>query len=101
MATTVMWRSPCSKNWKPYEVETKDIGIQAYHAVLQLGVGYRAMALAARQWRRQGGERDDGGGEGGIGGGGREEGGAAAARWLIYCCGSCGRESSSSETPEY
>ncbi len=65
MATTVLRQSPCSKNWKPYKIETKDIDIQAYHAVLQLGVGYRAMALAARQWRRRGGERDDGGGEGG------------------------------------
>jgi hypothetical protein len=46
------------------------------------------MALAAWQWRWQGGERDDGGGEGGgRGGGGREEGGAAAARWLIYSAG--------------
>jgi hypothetical protein len=65
MATTVLRLSPCSKNWKPYKIETKDIGIQAYHAILQLGVGYRAMALAARQWRQQGGERDNGGGEGG------------------------------------
>jgi hypothetical protein len=30
-------------NWKPYKIETKDIGIQAYHVVLQLGVGYRRM----------------------------------------------------------
>ncbi len=66
MVTTVLRQSPCSKNWKPYKIETKDIGIQAYHAVLQLGVGYRAMALVARQWRWQGGERDDGGGEGGA-----------------------------------
>ncbi len=65
MATTVLRQSPCSKNWKPYKIETKDIGIQAYHAVLQLGVGYRAMALVARRWQRRGGERDDGGGEGG------------------------------------
>ncbi len=65
MATTVLRRSPCSKKWKPYKIETRDIGIQAYHAVLQLGVGYHAMALAARQWRRQGRERVDGGGEGG------------------------------------
>jgi hypothetical protein len=33
-------QSPCSKNLKPYKIETKDIGIQAYHVVLQLGVGY-------------------------------------------------------------
>jgi hypothetical protein len=44
MATTVLRQSPCSKNWKPYKIETKDVGIQAYHAVLQLGVGYRVMA---------------------------------------------------------
>jgi hypothetical protein len=44
MATTVLRRLPCSKNWKPYKIETKDIGIQAYHSVLQLGVGYRVMA---------------------------------------------------------
>jgi hypothetical protein len=43
MATTVLRQSPCSKNWKPYKIETKDIGIQAYHAVLQLGVGYCVM----------------------------------------------------------
>jgi hypothetical protein len=43
MATAVLRRSPCSKNWKPCKIETKDIGIQAYHAVLQLGVGYRLM----------------------------------------------------------
>ncbi len=43
MATTVLPQSPCSKNWKPYKIETKDIGIQAYHAVLQLSVGYRVM----------------------------------------------------------
>jgi hypothetical protein len=43
MAMTVLRRSPCSKIWKPYKIETKDIGIQAYHAVLQLGVGYRVM----------------------------------------------------------
>jgi hypothetical protein len=44
MATMVLRRSPCSKNWKPYKIETKDIGIQAYDAILQLGVGYHAMA---------------------------------------------------------
>jgi hypothetical protein len=27
----------------PYKIETKDIGIQVYWAVLHLGVGYRAM----------------------------------------------------------
>jgi hypothetical protein len=43
MAMTVLRQLPCSKNWKPYKNETKDIGIQAYHAVLQLGVGYRVM----------------------------------------------------------
>jgi hypothetical protein len=43
MATTVLQRLPCSKNWKPYKIETKDIDIQGYHAVLQLGVGYRVM----------------------------------------------------------
>jgi hypothetical protein len=43
MAMTVLRRSPCSKNWKPFKIETKDIGIQAYDVVLQLGVGYRAM----------------------------------------------------------
>jgi len=37
-AATVLWTSPCSKNWKPL-IETKDIGIQACYAVLQLGVG--------------------------------------------------------------
>jgi hypothetical protein len=39
MATTILQRLPCSKNWKPYKIETKDIGIQAYYVVLQLGVG--------------------------------------------------------------
>jgi hypothetical protein len=29
----------CSKNWRPYKIETKDIGIQAYYVLLQLGVG--------------------------------------------------------------
>jgi hypothetical protein len=43
MATKVLRQSPCSKNWKPYKIETKDIGIQVYDAILQLGVGYRAM----------------------------------------------------------
>jgi hypothetical protein len=41
MGTTIMQRLPCSKNWKPYNIETKDIGIQASNAVLQLGVGYQ------------------------------------------------------------
>ena len=36
-------RSPCSKNWKPYKIETKDIGIQAYYAILQLCVGCQLM----------------------------------------------------------
>ena len=40
---TVLRRSPCSKNWKPYKIETKDIGTQAYYAVLQLCVGCRLM----------------------------------------------------------
>jgi hypothetical protein len=44
MATTVLRQSPCSKNWKPYKTETKDIGIQAYDAILQSGVGYCMMA---------------------------------------------------------
>ena len=66
MATMVLQQPPCSKIWKPYKIETKDIGIQAYHTVLQLGVGYPTMALAAWQWRRQGGEHDDGSGEGGA-----------------------------------
>jgi hypothetical protein len=44
MATTVLRRLPCSKNWKPYKIETKDIGIQVFDAVLALGVGYRMMA---------------------------------------------------------
>jgi hypothetical protein len=44
MATTVLRQSLCSENWKPYKIETKDIGIQASDAVLQLGVGYREMA---------------------------------------------------------
>jgi hypothetical protein len=39
MATTVLRRLSCSKNLKPNKIETKDIGIQAYYAVLQLGVG--------------------------------------------------------------
>jgi hypothetical protein len=43
MAMTVLQQSPCSKNWKPYKIETKDIIIQVYHPVLQLGVGYRVM----------------------------------------------------------
>jgi hypothetical protein len=66
MATTVLRQSPCSKNWKPYKIETKDSGIQVIHAVLQLSVGYRPMALVARRWGRRGGERDDGGREGGA-----------------------------------
>jgi hypothetical protein len=85
MATTVLRRSSCSKNWKTYKIQTKDIGIQAYHVVIQLGVGYRAMALAARRWRWQGGSVTMASERGGHGGGGREEaGGAAAAQWLIH-----------------
>ena len=44
MATTSLRQSPCSKNWKPYKIETKDIDTQAFDAILALGVGYRAMA---------------------------------------------------------
>ena len=35
-ATTILRQFPCSKNWKTYKIETKDIGIQAYYVVLQL-----------------------------------------------------------------
>ncbi len=43
------------------------------------------MALAARQWRWQGGERDNSGGEGGgVAVAAGRRGRAAAARWLIY-----------------
>ncbi len=38
------WQSPCSKNWKPYKTETKDIDTQASDAILALGVGNQAMA---------------------------------------------------------
>jgi hypothetical protein len=43
MRTTALQQSPCSKNGKPYKIETKDIDIQALDAILQLGVGYRLM----------------------------------------------------------
>ena len=39
----ILRQSPCSKNWKPNQIETIDIGIQAYYAILQLCVGYRLM----------------------------------------------------------
>ena len=38
-ATTILRQLSCSKNWKPYKIETKDICIQAYYLVLQLDVG--------------------------------------------------------------
>jgi hypothetical protein len=37
----ILQQSPCSKNWKPYKIETKDIDTQASDAILALGVGYR------------------------------------------------------------
>ena len=39
----ILWQSPCSKNWKPHKIETKDNGIQAYYTVLQLCVGCQLM----------------------------------------------------------
>jgi len=39
----ILRQSPCSKKGKPYKIETKDIGIQAYYAILQLCVGCRLM----------------------------------------------------------
>jgi hypothetical protein len=43
MATTILRQSSCSKNWKPYKIETKDIDNQALDGILQLGVGFRLM----------------------------------------------------------
>ena len=43
MATTILRRFPCRKKWKPYKIETKDIGILVYYAVIQLGVGCQLM----------------------------------------------------------
>jgi hypothetical protein len=34
----------CSKNYKSYKIEANDMGIQAFKGVLQLSVGYHAMA---------------------------------------------------------
>ena len=40
----IMRQSPCSKNGNRNKNGTKDIGIQAFDAILQLGVGYRLIA---------------------------------------------------------
>jgi hypothetical protein len=39
----IQWQ-PYSKNYKSYKIEANDIGIQASKVILQLGVGYHAMA---------------------------------------------------------
>ena len=40
----IMRQSPCSKNGNRNKNGTKDIGIQAFDAILQLRVGYRLIA---------------------------------------------------------
>ena len=40
-AMTILQQLICSKNRKPLTIETKDIGIQALDAILQLSVGCR------------------------------------------------------------
>jgi hypothetical protein len=40
----IMRQSPCSKNGNRNKNGTKDIGIQAFDAILQLCVGYRLIA---------------------------------------------------------
>ena len=40
----IMRQSPCSKNENRNKNGTKDIGIQAFDAILQLRVGYRLIA---------------------------------------------------------
>ena len=43
MAMTILQQSLCTKNWKPYKIETNDIDTQALDAILALGVGCRLM----------------------------------------------------------
>ena len=41
--STILRQLPCSKNWKSYKIETKDIDTQVLDAILALGVGCRLM----------------------------------------------------------
>ena len=44
MRTMILQRPPCLEKGKSNKNGTEDIGIQAFNAILQLGVGYQLIA---------------------------------------------------------